>query len=44
MPGIDVRRDILDVAAARIVVPDHVAVVARAVVSGDGLVLRLAGT
>jgi propionate CoA-transferase len=44
MPGIDLRRDILDVAAARIVVPDHVAVVPRAVVSGDGLVLRLADT
>jgi propionate CoA-transferase len=41
MPGIDVRRDVLDVAAARVVVPDQIPIVPRAVVSGDGLVLRL---
>jgi propionate CoA-transferase len=42
MPGVDVRRDIVDVAGAPVIVPDHVPVVPRAVVTGDGLVLRLA--
>lgn len=38
MPGIDVRRDILDVASMRIVVPETVAlpIVPRAIVTGDG--------
>jgi hypothetical protein len=32
----------VDVAGAPVIVPDHVPVVPRAVVTGDGLVLRLA--
>jgi len=42
MPGIDVRRDILGVAAGRIVPPDgDPPVVPRSVVSGDGFALAL---
>jgi propionate CoA-transferase len=36
MPGIDVRNDILATTPVPIVVPDHVPVVSRAVVSGEG--------
>jgi propionate CoA-transferase len=45
MPGIDVRRDILEVTRMRVVLPDadEVPVVPRSVVSGDGFGLRLRG-
>jgi propionate CoA-transferase len=43
MPGIDIRRDILDLASMRIVVPDgSVPIVARSVVTGDGFAPRFA--
>ncbi|MFI5364343.1 MAG: malonate decarboxylase subunit alpha [Candidatus Binatia bacterium] len=45
MPGIDVRRDILDRAAMKVVLPasGRVPVVAESIVSGEGFTLRPAG-
>jgi propionate CoA-transferase len=46
MPGVDVRRDVLDVAAMPIVLPDGAAppLVPASVVTGDGFTLRIDST
>jgi acyl CoA:acetate/3-ketoacid CoA transferase len=45
MPGIDVRRDVLDVASMRILIPERtVPVVPPAVVTGDGFAPHLGTT
>jgi propionate CoA-transferase len=43
MPGIDVQRDVVEVAAMRVVLPasGEIPIVPRAIVSGDGFTLRL---
>jgi len=43
MPGIDVRRDVIDVARMRVVLPEsgEVPTVSRAIVTGEGFALRL---
>jgi len=43
MPGIDVRRDVVEVAAMRVVLPEagEIPTVPRAIVTGDGFTLRL---
>lgn len=43
MPGVDVRRDVLDVAGARVAVHERVPVVPAAVVTGAGFAPRLGG-
>jgi propionate CoA-transferase len=36
MPGVDIQRDVVAHAGARINIPDHVPVVERSIVTGEG--------